>query len=125
MDDLYQGTDIIELKYKDFKIKNKNKKIHNKNFMNKKGLIILYAPWCKHCNDITSYMVELGSFYKNIFPIGAINSEDILYKNDKLLKYFNYKYYPTLFTISKKGNINLYKNQLSKDELHYYIGSQL
>lgn len=123
MEDLYLNTPVNELKYKDFKIKNKKLIIKHKDFKNKNGMIILYAPWCGHCQKIKDDVIELNLHYKNLFPIATINAENL--KNEKLLKHLNYEYYPTIFTTNKKNMLSKYNELFDKNNIHYYIGTKL
>ena len=44
---IYGNNDnVLELKYKDFKINKREISLINNNFKNNQSLIIFYAPWC-------------------------------------------------------------------------------
>ena len=122
-DDIYKEySGVIELKYKDFKIINKKIYITNKNFIEKnKGLIVFYAPWCKHCNIMGDDYSELAIVYKNIFPLGAVNIEDINNNNDLLSSAAKIKTYPTIKKIGKNGLLQNYDTKFNKDNIVYYI----
>ena len=51
---------VIELKFKDFKIKNKKLYINNKYFNENKGLIVFYAPWCDHCVKMSDSLISIS-----------------------------------------------------------------
>jgi thiol-disulfide isomerase/thioredoxin len=117
--DLYDlDSGIIELKYNDF-IKKNNDYYTKKNI--KEGLLIFYAPWCKHCITLSKDLKNLVSDYVNKFFIGVVNVEDLNNKNDILSNIFNIKSYPTYFIIKnnkiKKTN-NYFKNI---DDINFYI----
>ena len=69
---------VIELVGKDFK----NKKIINKEFINKNALIKFYAPWCSHCSNM---VYDLNFLAKNLkshgFKVGAVNTQNITNKD--------------------------------------------
>lgn len=116
---------VKELKYKDFKYNKQKPTLNHKKFKNKVGMILVYAPWCQHCKGIIQTWNDLASQYNYIFPLGAINAEDIDNRNHELLSNLSVTAYPTLFTVSKKGNLTKYKHIETRDELIYYISSKI
>ena len=115
---------IIELKYKDFII-NKNKIKINNDFFNNKGFIIFYAPWCKHCQDISTDLINLSNDNLYIFPIGAVNIEDIKNENHLLSKKAKIKQIPTIKYINSKGYLLDYNYDINIDNLKYFINMNL
>ena len=115
---------IIELTLSDFIYKNKKLYINN-NFFNKKGFIIFYAPWCKHCNNISNLMLELADININIFPFGAVNSENIKDGNDYLCNYANILGFPTIFYINNDNLLLKYEYDYTSDNLIYFINTNI
>ncbi len=128
-EDMYDNnTGIIELKYKDFTYDKKNKSLKcNHPLFNhiKKGIIIFYAPWCPHCIDMYDDIIELSINYMNIFPIAVVNIEDLKNKNDILTSYANVTKYPTMKVLNKNLILENYNNDLSKDNITYYINMNM
>ena len=122
-----EETGIIELKYKDFQINKSSIKIKNNFFdhNNYKGFIIFYAPWCKHCVELSSEFINLAQDNLYIFPIGAINIEDVKNKNDKLAQKFKIEQIPTVKYIDSKGIIKDYPYDISIENLRYFINMNL
>jgi thiol-disulfide isomerase/thioredoxin len=124
-EDMYQEQlNIVELKYKDFHVDKKTKSIQciHPLFKNsRKGMIIFYAPWCKHCNDMFDELVELSINYVNVFPIGVVNIEDIKNKNDQLVVDAKVSRYPTIKMINRDLYIEDYNQEFTKDNMIYYI----
>ena len=104
-----ENKGIIELKYKDFIVKNNKLFINNKFFDENKGFIIFYAPWCSHCRKMSDYLIDLALDNLNIFPIGSVNIEDTKNKNYKLTQIAQIKQIPTIMYISNDGSLKYYK----------------
>ena len=115
---------IIELKYKDFII-SKNKIKINNDFFDNKGLIVFYAPWRKHCQGISTDLINLSNDNLYIFPIGAVNIEDIKNENHLLSKKAKIKQIPTIKYINSKGYLLDYKYDINIDNLKYFINMNL
>jgi thiol-disulfide isomerase/thioredoxin len=126
--DIY-GIDkgVIELKLKDFKYDKKNKKlyINNNYFSENKGLIIFYAPWCKHCVKISNSIIDLAMSNLNIFSFGAVNVENVEDGNDYLSMYGNISRLPTIKTINNNGILENYKFEYNIDNLIFYVNTNI
>ncbi len=123
--DIYGNDDfVIELKKKDFNIKNNKLKIKNKDFNDNKSLIIFYAPWCAHCRNIYSDVRELSisNLYK--FKIGAVNINDINNKNYLLSDILQIKSIPCVYVIKNKELIKFNK-EINYENLFYYISMNI
>ncbi len=127
--DIYgENTGIIELKYKDFIFNKKNKSLicNHPIFKNiKKGIIIFYAPWCNHCINMYDDIIELSINYMNVFPIAVVNIEDIENKNDLLTSNAYVTKYPTMKVLNKNLILENYNNDLTKDNITYYINMNI
>jgi hypothetical protein len=64
---------------------------------------------------------ELALTYKNIYPIGAVNTEDIKNNNDLLSSIANIIQYPTIKKISKDGLLENFDTEFNKNNILYYI----
>ena len=126
-----EETGIIELKYKDFQIKKSSIQVKNKFFDNNndnddyKGIIIFYAPWCKPCVELSSEFINLAQDNLYIFPIGAVNIEDVKNKNDKLAQKLKIEQIPTIKYIDSKGILREYPYEVSIENLRYFINMNL
>lgn len=126
MVDFYPKTSAVkELKYKDFKYVNNKPILKHKRFKGKAGMVLVYAPWCQHCKGFTDVWNELAQQFNYIFPLGAINAEDIDNMNHELSSSLSVRVYPTLFFVSKTGRLTKYKHDETRDELMYYISSKI
>jgi thiol-disulfide isomerase/thioredoxin len=127
--DLYEKeTSVMELKLKDFSYDKSHKILrctHPAFTGLKRGIIIFYAPWCPHCNKIYDDIVELSLNYMNIFPIGVVNIEDSKNKNDLLTNYAEVTKYPTMKILDKEMIVRNYNNEITKDNITYYVNMNL
>ena len=112
---------ILELTLQDFDNIDNKLYIKNKYFDDKKGFIIFYAPWCKHCNEISDLLVDLALSNINIFNFGAVNSENINEGNYKVCIYENISKFPTIKYINDDGTLTNYENKYTIDNLLYFI----
>ncbi len=119
--DIYKDSSgVIELKNKDFSIN--SKKVTNKNFKNKNGLIVFYAPWCNHCQKMAEMWSDLSVQFKNIFILGAVNCEDV--NNYPIRNKLKIRMYPTVKYVTKNGTLYNYEGKMDKDDIIYFITSR-
>ena len=127
--DLYENeTSVVELKMKDFTYDKEHKIlrcIHPSFTPHKRGIIIFYAPWCPHCNKIYDDIVELSLNYLNIFPMGVVNIEDSDHKNELLTHYAEVTKYPTMKILDAEMIVRNYNNDITRDNITYYINLNL
>jgi len=121
MDDFYKKSSVITLIKTDFD----NKKVVNKDFKNKNGLIVFYAPWCSHCQAMIDMWKNIATTFKYRFIIGAVNVEDVDHDNGKLLKTFNIGKYPTIKYVTKTGNVVKYTGVRTEDDLLFFIWNKM
>jgi len=116
---------IMELTLKDFLKKKKQLFINNDYFSEKKGFIVFYAPWCKHCLKLSDLLIELALSNINLFNFGAVNIENIEDGNDYLAVYANIKKLPTIKYINSDGTLSDYSFKYDLDNLIFYINSKI
>ena len=122
MDNIFaHESGVLELTSKDFKIKNKKVYVTAKHFKDKKAILVIYAPWCGHCLRSVPLWCEIATLFKNVFPIGAVNVENEIAKNNKIKHALNVKFYPSIFTVSKSGLVKPYKKGRDVDDILEHI----
>lgn len=116
---------VTELTYTDFVFK-KNKKLLVKNsFENKSGMVIFYAPWCKHCKKKAKMWEEIGSLFLNKFFVSSVNVENVERNNDLVKINYNVKLYPSIFYVTKNGNLHKYDGILDKEDIICFIWDKI
>jgi thiol-disulfide isomerase/thioredoxin len=111
----YSG--VLELSQGDFK----KKKLINKDFKGKQGILIFYAPWCGHCRSMVREISELAIQFRYIFPFGTVNCENP--NNNDICQEFAVEKFPTIF-VTKNGKVRSYNGSRQKDDLLEYIYSE-
>ena len=124
--DIYsQDKGIHELVLSDFLYTDNKLYINNPYFKDKKGLIVFYAPWCKHCKKISSFMINLALDNINLVNFGAVNIENIEDKNDLLADYAKVIQYPTIKYIKDDGSLENYPFDYTEDNLIYFVNTNI
>lgn len=111
---------VIELKYNNFLIEKNNVIFDNNN-----SLILVYAPWCKHCQIFAEVWSQLAIHYRNKFNLYSINSEDIDNKNDYIISKLKPNNYPILYKVDKNGKLIIFENELNLNDITYYISLKI
>ena len=126
MQDLYAGTQVIKLTDKDFRITPKGVKLTHQQFKFCDGYVMIYAPWCPHCQHKVELWSYLGKQFNEPierskvkhskvepnyagekFRIAVINSEDP--KASKVVSALNVSAIPRFMRASSdvKGDCDL------------------
>ena len=106
---MYKNTNVIELTEKNF---NNKKIIKTKNLS---GLLVVYAPWCIHCINVSETYKELSNLFINKFNFYSLDSENK--HNLKMIDKLDVKFYPSFYIVDNKGNISEIKTQINKNKL--------
>ena len=118
---------IREFKYKNFTINNKKKEvtIKDKYFGKKNGFLIFYSPFCVSCQDSIETWSSIAINNLNIFPIGAVNCQDLKNKNDLLIPLLKISYYPMIKFINNGKIEDLELDSYSEDDIIFFINNNI
>lgn len=104
---LYKGSEVVELNAKDFTISGNQVTCNHPEFK-KDGCIMIYAPWCPHCQDKTSLIKFIDKYLKYHpeleFKIGVVNGDDP--QNQPLTKALGLQGFPTFYHLTCKSGSN-------------------
>lgn len=117
MDNLYTYTNVKELCFKDFLNKDIKLNINN----NKFGFIIFYSPNCECCKKDVYIWGELSNNFNKKFNIFAYNINNYKTNNQKIKEIFSFSLIPVIMTITKKGKLSKYKDNINYNSLFYYV----
>ncbi len=123
---LFQSNNgVHELTFKDFYLDKNKLFIKNKFFPKNKGFVLFYAPWCSHCKKFKSDYENLALDYIQLFPFGAVNTENVKDENDKLRVSADVDKIPKLKIINKEGYLVDYDSNLNYDDLLYFLNMNI
>ena len=110
---MFANSDLIELNDDAFTF-NKHNRLNHLEFKGRYGYIMIYAPWCIHCQTNEEFWSYLGyQFNKNPdfadqqFRIGIINSEDP--KAKKIIQLLEVSGFPRIMHVLSDGTLVDYK----------------
>jgi thioredoxin-like negative regulator of GroEL len=116
------GNSIPELTGKNFTVN--NKKVYLKgNYKENKTLIIFYAPWCKHCQNMVDNVNELQLNNMHKFTILSVNITKK--SNFKLADELKISSIPKAFVLKKKNQLIPFSKQINYENLFYYINMNI
>ncbi len=100
MKDLFDKTKkIIKLTDKDFK----NNIVIKSELKNNNGLLLVYANWCSHCQQMKNTWIQL-SIISDKTSICVLSSE----KYPEVVENLKVKGFPTIFEINKNGKLKMF-----------------
>ena len=100
MKDLFDKTKkIIKLTDKDFK----NNIVIKSELKNNNGLLLVYANWCSHCQQMKEPWIQL-SIISDKTSICVLSSE----KYPEVVENLKVKGFPTIFEINKNGKLKMF-----------------
>lgn len=87
------------------------------------GIVVFYAPWCKHCRDRVPLWNELATHFKKRIIVAVVNCEDRY--NQSLRWKLNIKKYPTVKYFKKDGILKPYLGDIDKNSLYNFVSDLL
>ena len=92
----------IEVTIKDFKLKDGEYFLKNNG---KKGLLLIYAPWCGYCQMLAPEWKRFYTKHKDNYVIKSLNVENKQAGNNKISEALGVQGFPTIKTIETSGKI--------------------
>ena len=121
MDNIYKGELIKELIKKDFDIKKSKVSLNPKITEGLNGILIIYAPWCEHCNLSRSMWVNLAKIFKYKFNFYALNTYNFRDNNQDMTLPLDITIYPAYKFVRKNGEVLNYDAESSEPEVMKFI----
>ena len=108
--DIY--TDVIHLEPSDIQMINGQTKIAG---MSENGLVVVYAPWCYHCQKLKNTWTNLSK--SNPTKFLAVNSTDKDKGGDKVGQMLNANGFPTILVVKDGVITGKYSGDRSSGDL--------
>ena len=110
-----------EVTIKDFTLK--NGKYHLKN-NNKKGLLVVYAPWCGYCQMLAPEWKKFYNKNKDKYTIRALNADNEKGGNKQVASGLGVQGFPTIKLIESSGKIgNTFEGERNTENFEKYLSS--
>jgi len=121
MDNIFEGESVKELVKKDFKID--KKKVYLKQGLTEglNGILVIYAPWCDHCQLTKEMWQNIARLFKYKFKIYALNTYNFRDNNQDMTLPLDITIYPAYKFVRKNGEVLNYDAESSEPEVMKFI----
>lgn len=121
MDNIFDGVSVKELVKKDFKID--KKKVYLKQGLTEglNGILVIYAPWCDHCQLTKEMWQNIARLFKYKFKIYALNTYNFRDNNQDMTLPLDVTIYPAYKFVRKNGEVLNYDAESSEPEVMKFI----
>jgi len=121
MDNIFEGESVKELVKKDFKID--KKKVYLKQGLTEglNGILVIYAPWCDHCQLTKEMWQNIARLFKYKFKIYALNTYNFRDNNQDMTLPLDVTIYPAYKFVRKNGEVLNYDAESSEPEVMKFI----
>jgi len=121
MDNIFEGESVKELVKKDFKID--KKKVYLKQGLTEglNGILVIYAPWCDHCQLTKEMWQNIARLFKYKFKIYALNTYNFRDNNQDMTLPLDVTIYPAYKFVRKNGEVLNYDAEGSEPEVMKFI----